>query len=144
MPPPAPASAVPSIAGLFVALIEDEADVRESTVRLLVHNNCKVLAVADADQLLVAMASLARTPDILLSDYRLADGDGVEAVQRVRQVVGHTLPALLLTGSTAPADVLRYQAAGIEVLLKPFGIAELRQAMVAEIKALNDSLGLEH
>lgn len=115
MPPPAPASAVPSIAGLFVALIEDEADVRESTVRLLVHNNCKVLAVADADQLLVAMASLARTPDILLSDYRLADGDGVEAVQRVRQVVGHTLPALLLTGSTAPADVLRYQAAGIEV-----------------------------
>ena len=127
-----------------MALIEDETDVRESMVRLLVHNGCSVLAAADAERLLHALRTRERQPDILLSDYRLARGNGIDAIHRLRQACGRQVPALLLTGSTDPADVERFERAGIEVLFKPFGIVELRQAIVSVLAASGgDSLGIE-
>lgn len=58
-------------------------------------------------------------PDMLLTDHRLPVGSGLQVIEAVRAVHG-TVPALMITGSTAPEDIAAFSRSGIPVLHKPF------------------------
>jgi signal transduction histidine kinase/CheY-like chemotaxis protein len=131
-PPPAP----DVLAGACVAVIEDDAGVRHGMALLLGRWGVTVLDAADAETLLrrADPAALARV-DAVIADYRLAAGrDGVEAVAALRTRCGRTLPALIVSGDTAPQRVDEIRASGLDWLAKPVPAARLRSWLAAALQ----------
>ena len=65
---------------------------------------------------------------IILSDYQLQDGrTGLELIQQLRQLSGHDIPAILITGNTSPEVLSTIHAAGITLSYKPINPRTLRQ-----------------
>jgi two-component system response regulator HydG len=84
--------ATPGLDAIRVLLIEDHPDVAEMTKLMLELLGCRV---THSPTLADARARLADTPvDLLLADYRLPDGTGLEAVRLAEDAVVR----VLLTG----------------------------------------------
>ena len=59
-------------------------------------------------------------PDAILADYRLREGcTGVVAIQKVLDAFGEGIPAILVTGDTAPSRLKEAAASGYPILHKP-------------------------
>jgi len=65
-----------------------------------------------------------RRPDLIVSDIRLADGDGTRAVARIRAAHGE-IPAIYVTANPERA---RAEDPEAPVIAKPFGHADLAEA----------------
>jgi CheY-like chemotaxis protein len=107
--------------GLKVLLLEDDADVRDAIVLTLREWGCSVLAAADTEEALAALAARAPwRPELILTDYRLrGGGNGAEGARRVTARLGGRIPVALITGDTA-AEPLRAAAdSGYPLLHKP-------------------------
>ncbi|MGJ7569862.1 ATP-binding response regulator [Variovorax sp. RB2P76] len=122
-----------------VLLIDDEADIRAAMTGLLHFHAIDVRSVADeagaVDELARAQAE-HRPFDMLLCDYRLADGaDGLDAGLRLQQQLHGQVPLLLVTGETAPHRLQRVRESGVPVLFKPVAAEKLLQAMSALVSA---------
>jgi two-component system, sensor histidine kinase len=66
-------------------------------------------------------------PDLIISDYRLADGKtGIQAVELLREAVAAPVPAFIITGDTAPERLREASAAGFHLLHKPVSPMALR------------------
>jgi signal transduction histidine kinase/CheY-like chemotaxis protein len=129
---PAELQAQGSLAGVAVGLVEDDAEVREATCALLERWGCRVSAGDSADALL---ARLAEQPGVLLRalivDYELAGGvNGSDAIAQVRRACGSQLPALVVSGASAPDRLLELQASGNDWMIKPVQAARLRSWLV--------------
>jgi CheY-like chemotaxis protein len=85
----------------------------------------------------LARAEAERQPfDMLLCDYRLADGaDGLDAGLRLQQRLNSGVPLLLVTGETAPHRLQRVRESGVPVLFKPVVAEKLLQTMSALVSA---------
>jgi CheY-like chemotaxis protein len=60
-----------------------------------------VLAAGSTNQAPAQLREASRTPDIVIADYRLRDGRvGTEAIVKVREMVGASVPGVILTGET--------------------------------------------
>jgi signal transduction histidine kinase/methylmalonyl-CoA mutase cobalamin-binding subunit len=109
-----------------VLLIDDEEAIRTSVAELLAEWGYEVLTApttADAVQIARQRDGLV---DIVISDLRLRQGeDGLRAIEQVRAACGFDVPALLVTGDTAPDQVLRVHESGHIVLYKPVQPKEL-------------------
>jgi CheY-like chemotaxis protein len=81
----------------------------------------------------VALAGLAerdRTPDLIISDYRLSDGqNGIEAIETLRAAFNFSVPAFLISGDTAPKRVREARASGYHLLHKPVRPRALRAVL---------------
>ncbi len=127
------ADAPPSLPlnGQQIWLLDDDPAVREALAERLEAWGAQVLRharLADLDQ---ALAVGLPRPDWLLTDHRLPDGDGLQAIARLHAQMG-PVPALLITGDTAPALVARFAELGLDVLHKPFGAEALLQRLLAD------------
>jgi len=69
------------------------------------------------------------TPDLLLLDLALPDGDGFQVLEQVSQRQPTPL-VVVMSGTAAPAESFRLAQLGVHgYLTKPFDLAELREAM---------------
>lgn len=110
---------------LHIALVEDNLAVRTAMTYALEAMGHQVVAAPSGKELLDALAS--RTPDIIISDFRLAHGEtGFEAIAAAREVFGEKLPALLITGDTDPKLMRSMADRGIVVQHKPLEIEALQ------------------
>jgi len=76
--------------------------------------------------------------DVLLLDARMPRLDGVEVIARIRAQAGPSrhANALATTADTDPSTHARLLQAGFaEVLVKPIGVAELRDALARHLQA---------
>jgi two-component system, sensor histidine kinase len=113
-----------------VLVIDDEESIRVGMRDLLQTWGFEVLLAATIAQACAQVRRHAGVIDLVLSDLRLADQeDGIAAVQRVRDVYGAPLPAVLVTGDTSPEEVKRAHASGHRVLFKPVRPRELYSAL---------------
>lgn len=72
-----------------------------------------------------------RPPDLILADYRLRAGrTGIEAIQAVRTVLGHQVPALLITGDTSDIWAEEAMRHDVPVLRKPVNPQSLSAAIL--------------
>jgi len=102
---------------LHVLVLDDEEPVREAMRALLGSHGCEVTTTASTREAL--LKSLQRRPDIVLCDFRLRDGDdGLAALQTLRNALPG-LPAVLITGDTAPERLREAHDAGLVLLHKP-------------------------
>lgn len=115
---------------LQVLLADDDALALGAMSSLLASWGCEVTSAHTADALLDAFAS-ANTPDIVITDLRLGGTiDGLELIAALRKQPRLSgLPAVLITGDTAPEALSRIQAAGVPMLHKPVRPARLRALM---------------
>ncbi len=107
-----------------VLVIDDDETVRTGMLHLLRDWGC----ACDAAESIEEALELARAhmPDLVISDYRLREQrTGVEAIAALRALLGRDLPALLITGDTAPDRLREAQASGLPLLHKPVAANEL-------------------
>ena len=126
---PAVPAFAPPLQGLQLALVEDDEAVRVATVSLLSAWGCQVWADEAVQPLLAQLAQQdhgARGLALLISDWRLAEGDGLAAIAALRAAAGRDLPALLLSGETLPMAPETLAVQGITAARKPLPAAALR------------------
>jgi signal transduction histidine kinase/CheY-like chemotaxis protein len=127
---PAPASLAAPVAPLSanrrVLVIEDDHDARAAIERLLRAWGSDVRAVAALAPALELVSGGFR-PDAAIVDLRLAEGaDGIDAVRRLREACGASLPALIVTGDANSDALADARLAAVPVILKPIRPARLR------------------
>jgi signal transduction histidine kinase len=109
-----------------VLLIDDEEAIRTSVAELLTEWGYVVVEAATTAAAVEAARARQGLIDIVVSDLRLRQGeDGLRAIEQVRRACGFDVPALIVTGDTAPDQVLRVHESGHIVLYKPVQPKEL-------------------
>ena len=124
-----PAAAADALAplGLQVLVIDDEPDIRESMQALLEQLGCEARCVDDLAGALALLRGGWR-PQVMLVDQRLRQGTGQAALAALHAELG-PVPAMLVTGDTAPDTLAQLAASGHRVLHKPVDGALLAQAL---------------
>lgn len=125
----APAMAEPQVQvrfdGAVALVVDDDAYARDAAAGLLANWGWRVLTAAGGDD---AIAGLPVTPpDVVISDYRLANGElGTQVIQRVRAACGRDVPAVVVSGDVTAEIREITQSAGLHLLHKPLQAAKLR------------------
>ncbi len=121
-----PTDSYDNLQGLTVQVIEDDELAREGMVGLLASWGIKVVAAGDLSTALRQL-NAGSLPDLILSDYRLPQGeDGIAAVRQLRAAAGWSIPAFLISGDTDPGLLLAARDAGLILLHKPVRPAKMR------------------
>ena len=116
------------LAGKRVLVVDDDETVRDGMRQTLAGWGC----VCDVAESIEEALSLARAhaPDLVISDYRLRKHrTGAEAIALLRAELRQDLPALLVTGDTAPERLREAIDTGVALLHKPVSPALLHQRM---------------
>jgi signal transduction histidine kinase/CheY-like chemotaxis protein len=120
----------PNPSTAYVLVIDDDAAIRIGMTALLSSWGYQVLAVAGLQEYLPLMASQKQVPCLVICDMRLRNGEnGIETVAYVRTQYNDDLPAILITGDTAPERLQQAAQSGLVLLHKPVSPAALRSAM---------------
>jgi signal transduction histidine kinase len=122
-----------------VLLLDDEQEIREAMTGLLRSHAVEAQAVGDEASAARALAQArgeGRPFELLLCDYRLADGaDGLDAGLRLSRAGDGATPLLLITGETSPDRLLRVRESRVPVLFKPVVANRLLEAMSEAVLA---------
>jgi signal transduction histidine kinase/CheY-like chemotaxis protein len=117
----------PLLAGAQIAVIDDELAVVDGMRALYSEWGADVVAATSGDDLLAALGETGRYPDLIVADYRLARGEfGSDVIARLRDELGLSIPAVLISGDLSVAAQRVMQASGCEVLVKPVLPGELK------------------
>ncbi|RZL00473.1 MAG: response regulator [Rubrivivax sp.] len=126
-PPPTTDEAEASVPMCHMLVIDDETEVREAMKALLTSRGCRVTLAASTDDAIRLAAQ--DPPDIALVDFRLrAEENGIKAIRKLRQQQPG-LPALLVSGDTAPDRLREAQEEGLQLLHKPVSADNLLHAI---------------
>ncbi|SFI18006.1 Signal transduction histidine kinase [Collimonas sp. OK307] len=113
-----------------VLVVDDDEAVRAGMLQLLHDWGCKCEAVESIEEALAS--ARANRPDIVISDFRLRkQHTGAQAIAALREEFGEDLPALLITGDTAPERLRDARASGIPLLHKPVAPSQLHRRLAS-------------
>jgi signal transduction histidine kinase len=121
---PVPERADEMLRGRLVAVVENDRLAREALCDWLLEAGARVAAGASLRQVLDALRQADGRPDLVLADFHLADGTGVEAVEAVRAAYG-PLPAWIVSGEPD----IHERGLALPVLQKPITPERLLQAL---------------
>ena len=129
---------MPSLAGLRVLLVDDEADAREMVAAILIEAGAEVITASAARQ---AFELITQTkPDALISDIGMPGEDGYELIRKVRTLSaeqGGQVPAIALTAYARTQDRLKVLSAGYQMHVpKPVEPVELATVVASLTKRL--------
>ncbi len=111
-------------ASMMVLVIDDDEDICIAMAALVATWGHRVVAVASMD---AALGDSMPMPDAIIADYRLRDNlTGASAIRAVRQRWQCDIPAVVVTGDTAPERILEIEGSGFLCLHKPVAPAKLR------------------
>lgn len=112
-----------------ILVIDDDETVRAAMLHLLRDWGCECEIAETIEEAL--KLAYAHAPDVVISDYRLrGQRTGAEAIAALRALLGDSLPALLITGDTAPDRLREAQASGIPLLHKPVSPGQLHSGLL--------------
>jgi PAS domain S-box-containing protein len=118
---------LPSLDGLKVLVVDDEADTRELIGEVLKECGSEVIITRSAAEAFAAIEQ--HKPDILISDLGMPDEDGYSLIEKIRALPserGGDIPAAALTAYARAEDRMRVLRSGFQFHLpKPVDSAEL-------------------
>src|ERR1051325_1860876 len=127
-----PSTALHSLSGLRVLVVDDERDTRELVAAVLTTCGAEVVSVGSATEALDQMER--QRFDLLISDIGMAGMNGYDLIRKIRQLGeehGGRTPAVTLTARAGIDDRKRALAAGYQMHIpKPFVAAELISAAI--------------
>ncbi|HEU4603506.1 MAG TPA: hybrid sensor histidine kinase/response regulator [Steroidobacteraceae bacterium] len=113
------------IGGKLIAVIDDEESVRLGMQSLLESWGCKCVTAMDGDEALENLGQ--RRPDFIIADLRLrTEENGIDVIRQLRRHLGDDIPAVLVSGDTAPEQLRTVSAAGLTMMHKPLKAVRLR------------------
>lgn len=119
--------AVGHLRAALVLVIDDELAIREATQIMLQDWGCEPVLADSAESALDVIAQTGRSPEVIIADYRLRNSKtGVEAIETLHAKYGRDIPAIIITGDTAPDRLREAEASGYHLLHKPLAPARLR------------------
>ena len=121
------------LAGVRVLIVEDDAIVRDAMEQLLYRWDCHCRAI----EMPADVAFLPQdepVPDVLICDYRLRENvTGTDAIAMLRRHWDRQIPAIMITGDTAPERMREALESGIPLLHKPVPPDKLYRELLAVI-----------
>jgi len=128
---PAQDSSVVAHRPLSILVIDDEVAIQEAMSSLLVGWGHSVVAAGSCTEMLDRAAGFTITPDLIISDYRLRDAEnGIATIERLRNEFNNDIPAILITGDTAPDRIREATASDCFLMHKPVSNSRLRAAII--------------
>lgn len=116
--------------GAAVALVEDDPDIREATAELMGQWGCKVYAGETVEEVIRKLEAEDKCPALLISDYRLPGKmTAIQVIKTIRLRYNADIPALIVTGDTAPDTLYEIHSSGAMLLHKPIVPGRLRFMM---------------
>jgi DNA-binding response OmpR family regulator len=106
-------------------LVEDSLTIQNVVQTTFAPADFQVIVASDAQEGLAKLHAV--TPDIVLADATMADMDGFQLCQHIRETKGYEhIPVLLLTSSFAAYDAAHGHRVGVtDYLAKPFDASRL-------------------
>jgi adenylate cyclase len=130
------------VASATTLIVEDDADLSEMLEEHLGKLGYRVLAVSSAEAALAAVET--ETPDLVLSDVRMAGMTGIELCRRLKADTRFRFtPVVLLTAvSDLPSRVAGLAAGADDFFAKPCDLLELQTRIqsLLRIKVLHDEV----
>jgi signal transduction histidine kinase/CheY-like chemotaxis protein len=121
------------LSGRKILLLEDDRAVRMALERRLNAWGAFVIPLASLSDLEDALQRV-HAPDLLLTDFSLGDGDGLQAL-REAQAAWPGLGTVIITGDTSPQRLQALADCGVPVLHKPFKVDDLVRTLMRQIAA---------
>lgn len=119
----------------LVLVIDDEVSVLKGLQMVLESWGYEVVTATAEVEAMQLLADLPRLPDIIIADYRLREGHtGAEAILHIRSQFNCSIPALLITGDTAPERLREAEAHGLNLLHKPVQPGKLRSVLAEQMQ----------
>jgi signal transduction histidine kinase/integral membrane sensor domain MASE1/CheY-like chemotaxis protein len=119
-----------AVEGKVILIIDDAPIVLEGTSGLLGKWGYAVVTAGSDETALSQLTEREQRPDLIISDYHLADGKtGIEAIERIEGALGASIPAILISGDTAPERLRDARDKGYILLHKPVDPMRLRAVM---------------
>lgn len=122
--PPKPPATV--LSGLRVLVIDNEPAILEGMRLLLSGWGCEVWTASGLETAHQALKSHRSPPEVIIADYHLDEGDGLEAIKALRWKTEGDTPAVLVTADRTPTVRDAAAAMHVHVLNKPLKPAALR------------------
>ncbi len=123
--------------GLKVLAIDNEPRVLEGMRSLMGRWGCAVATAHGLEEALEALEAFGK-PDVVIADYHLDQGDGVEAIRALRVVLGRDVSAILATADRSQEVRDEAARADIVILNKPLKPAPLR-AQLTRYSAMREA-----
>jgi|SRR5271166_6019427 len=115
-----------------ILIIEDDPAVRYSLELLLRADGHRTAAAADCDEALELVAREKVRPDMVIIDHNLPRGlTGLQVMARLREMIGHDLPALVLTGDISTETLSEIVQQGYVHRSKPITAEDLTRLIRA-------------
>ena len=95
---------------------------------------CEVVTAAGIDEALAALGAREDMPGVIIADFHLDEGDGLDAIAALRARLALEVPAVLVTADRSLALREQASARNVHVLNKPVKPAALR-ALLAQWRA---------
>lgn len=114
-----------------VLIIEDEGNIRHFVKTVLGMNGYQVVEAKTVAE--GKMAFMSHSPDVVILDLGLPDGDGMDLLKFVRKEF--STPVIVLSARTDEKDKVQALDAGAnDYITKPFGTAELQARVRAALR----------
>jgi DNA-binding response OmpR family regulator len=114
---------ISAMAGERVLIVDDDADIRESTGEYLAGHGFRTTLAADGEQMREVVG--AGAPDVVLLDLNLPGEDGLSLARWLRR--HHDVAIIMVTGAAEVVDrVIGLEVGADDYIAKPFDLRELR------------------
>ncbi|HEY5775856.1 MAG TPA: PAS domain-containing hybrid sensor histidine kinase/response regulator, partial [Xanthomonadales bacterium] len=138
LPKETPATAHVESSGLkdlVVLCVDNEPDILEAMNLLLDRWGCPAVLLAETQAQAAQQVLMHGAPDFVLVDYQLNDqSDGLQVMQHLDNILGTTLPAIVITANRSTELEETVKARGYGLLRKPIRPAALRALMTNMMK----------
>jgi CheY-like chemotaxis protein/nitrogen-specific signal transduction histidine kinase len=106
--------------GVSILLVEDDSAVLESTQMLLELVGYRVASASTVREALERVEANRYKLELIITDYTLGQNEtGIQLIERIREIMGHSLPAIIVTGHTMPGLQGEAGKCGCQLLYKP-------------------------
>ena len=114
--------------GARLLVVDDEASIRDMLAFFFHKRGFEVLTASSFTEGTAAASRL--TPDIVLSDIKMPDGNGLDLLRKIK-TDSPKVPVIMITAHTSTQDAIEAMKAGaVDYIAKPFNMEEL--AMIVD------------
>jgi two-component system, chemotaxis family, CheB/CheR fusion protein len=111
-----------------ILIVEDDPTLREALELLLRAEGHRTAAATDGHEALELVARMGAKPDMVIVDHNLPRGlTGLQIMARLREMLGHDIPALVLTGDISKETLSEIAQRGYTHRSKPIRADDLQR-----------------
>ena len=107
-----------NLTGKILLVVDDDLEVLQAMIHLIKNWDMIPITARNSFEAFGALENQHLTPDLIICDHRLSDDEtGLDVIKKIQH--RFEIPALMITGDTAPENLNAIEQSGFPVLHKP-------------------------